>query len=85
MKVYIITIEEVFDFQVFIHAPEAFTKEEAAKNRFNEIVEEAKKAYCRLGWVEDKDYYDESCYEIYLDGEYAANHYAVRIHEVELK
>lgn len=82
MKIYIITIDEVFDFESFSHKPEAFAKKEDALRRYEDIVEDAKREFAEEEWEESQG---AAYYETYPEGYWGTSHYGVYLQEVELK
>ena len=82
MKVYVLTINEVYDYEEFNHNPRVFMKREDAIAELNDIKEEAKEEF-----AEDFDQFDdgENGFEMYADGRYSEGHYSVYVHEVEVE
>lgn len=81
-KVYIITIDEVYDFEIFPHEPMVFADEQKAREEMARIINEAKKEY--------KDKYNEveegeTYFEMYAEGYFSEGHYAVHLYEKEIE
>ena len=85
MKIWVITIDEVYDYENFPHDPIAFSNEKDAKEQLDTFRQGLKKDYeseLESNWLyEDGERY---C-EVYEDGCYGTNHYSVRLSEIELK
>ena len=82
MKLYIITIDEVYDLEIFDHKPLAFFSKKAAEKKMKEIIKKVKKEY------KAHDYKIESSSEgvqAYRDGSYCDYHYSASISEVEVQ
>lgn len=82
MKVYVITIDEAYDFEKFNHAPEVFRVFDDARRRFEDIVALAKTEFKDCGWEESQG---DNFYEAWEEGYWATNHYSVTVHTVELQ
>lgn len=80
--VFVITIDEVFDFETFGHPIEAYEKEADARARYEGIVEDAKREFAEHGWEESEG---ASYFETYPDGEWGTSHYGVYLNRVEVK
>ena len=81
-KVYIITIDEVYDFENFPHEPLVFANEEKAKAEFESIKESAKTEYGnKFNEVEEGDTY----FEMYAEGYFSEGHCAVHLYEEEVE
>ena len=83
-KVFIIIIDEVYDYEVFNHEPLAYKDKTDAEKKFEEVKDEIKSNYAREieeGWeVEDS----KTCLEIYDEGYYASFHCAATLQEIPL-
>lgn len=86
MKIWVITIDEVYDYENFKHTPIAFSKEAEARKELDTFRKGIKTDY-KSELEEDHWLYEdgEDYCEVYEDGCYAQNHYSVRLNEVELK
>lgn len=88
MKVYVITISDVYDYEGFHHAPIVCTTKEKAMKELRDLRDISKKelaAYGNDDWVED-DFNEESeCFSMYPDGEWGTSHYDAVIDEVEVE
>lgn len=84
-KVWIITIDEVCDYEKFYQSPMAFKNEDAARKMLARFKEDVKTDYAdelKEGWV----YKDgQNFCEVYNDGWYSQDHYRAELHEIELK
>lgn len=81
-QIYIITIDEVFDFEGFAHTPQAFSNEADARKEFDRIVANGKE----MAEKEDYEYdlYRDSA-SFYKDGEWAQYHFDVKLHCASLQ
>lgn len=82
MKLYIITIEDVYDGSSEHTTPIVKTSLEEARQRLTELYNHAFQLY------EDQfDIFDKSdnCFEMYEEGYYSQNHYSAVIDEVEIE
>lgn len=82
MKVYLITIHEVYEFENFPHTSQAFIKKEDAKKEFDRIVKNAK------NMASSEDYtYDlgQNGASFYREGEWPEYHYDVELEEIEVQ
>ena len=86
-KIYLVCLEEVFDYEDFQPKHAAFRKEEDAKRRFQEWKNEALKVYkveeSEMGWVQDGN--GETFWSLYISGEYTNTHVNVRLIELEIE
>ena len=83
---YIITIDEVYDFQGFSHKPQVFKEKTDAMKILRELRENAKAEFADE--CNDEDDWDEETSEsfsIYPEGEWGTTHYDARIDEVEVE
>lgn len=81
-KVYIITIDEVYDFENFLHDPMVFADEQKAREEFERIKANAKEEYKdKYEEVEEGDTY----FEMYAEGYFSEGHYAVHLYEKEIE
>ena len=80
-KVFIITIDEVYDFERFNHNPRAFKTEEGARKAFEDLKKEARENY--KDELSDDTYWTVEEYtdsfEIYEDGRFAENHFTASL------
>ena len=82
MEVYVITIDEVYDYETYNHTPRVFKNRKDAQEEFDAIVAEAKKDAAQDGWVESQG---ASYYEAYPDGWYGTSHYCVSLIATQLR
>lgn len=80
MKVFFITVDEVFDYATFQTMPYATTNKEKAKEKFNNLVEDAKKAY--PNWTIEEG---EDNTTLFLNGEYSSNHCEISLYEIDVE
>lgn len=83
---YIITIDEVYDFQGFSHKPQVFKEKADAMKTLRELRENAKAELADE--CNDEDYWSEvtsESFSIYPEGEWGTTHYDARIDEVEVE
>lgn len=85
-RLYILTIDDVYDFSTCEHAPRAFTDKEKALKALRSVSNSFITDYN----IDDGD--DEwviedngDSFEAYVDGYWSENHYIARIHEVEVE
>lgn len=79
-KIFVITYNDVDDYNEYPHTPVAFTNEEDAIKALDEIFADADNQL-DADWIREKS---EKCFSIYLNGEYSCFHYCAEIHEVNL-
>ena len=83
MKLYIITISDVYDFESFFIKPLAFLSEKEAQKELKRLYKSAKETY--------KDEYDSEdivkgkSFSLYPDGSHGTSHYDAAISEVEVE
>jgi hypothetical protein len=81
-KVYIITIDEVYDFENFPHEPMVFADEKKAREEMARIIDEAKEEYKdKFNEVEEGETY----FEMYAEGYFSEGHYAVHLYGKEVE
>lgn len=81
-KVYIITIDEVYDFENFPHEPMVFDDKKKAREKMARIIDEAKEEYKdKFNEVEEGETY----FEMYAEGYFSEGHYAVHLYEKEIE
>ena len=80
MELYIITIDEVFDFEGFQHKPLVFLTENGARAEFDRLVREARKEY--PDFTVDKGKRSVSIYE---DQSWSKSHFDVKIDVVDVR
>lgn len=88
MKVYVLTIDDVYDFEGFKHAPRVFTDKRKALNALYEEYKESKKMLKDNGnddWIEDDYKEGDSCFSMYPDGYWGTSHYDGKVDEVEIE
>lgn len=81
--VYVLNIDQVFDFQTLKNDIEVFESLEDAKEEFNKFVETERKNAEKDDWVIETD--TELDFEAYEDGEYASNHSVASIEEKTIR
>lgn len=81
MKLYTITIDEVFDFEKYSHEPEVYYKKEDAEQRLNDIYDDVKPQLPK----HDMEERTSTSFSLYTDGTYPENHFDVTLYEVEMK
>ena len=83
-EIFVITIEEVCDYENFVTPHMAFENEKDAKERFRELTEDIKEDYAEElqdGWVIDET---EKIVDVYDPENYAKDHYTARLQQVVL-
>ena len=81
-KVYIITIDEVYDYENFPHEPMVFADEQKAKDEMERIKVNAKTEFGdKFNEVEEGETY----FEMYAEGYFSEGHYAVHLYEKEIE
>lgn len=88
MKVYVLTISDVYDYEGFPHAPKVFTDKKKALDALYLEHKEAKQELKDNGnddWVEDPYRKGKTCFSMYPDGEWGTSHYDGRVDEVEVE
>ena len=78
MKLFIVSIEDIFDYVSNHHVPYLAKTKEEAKRYLKEKTETAIEQ--TPDWVQELG---EDYSELYLDGEYSCNHWSAQIDEVE--
>lgn len=81
MKLYIITIEDVYEGSSEHKVPIVKTSLEEARQKLTELYNNAVQLYGDQFDVMDKS---DDCFEMYEDGYYCQNHYSAVIDEVEI-
>ena len=84
MKAFVIIINEVVDFDKFVHEPIVCATKDVAQREYNRIIAEVKEAYASEiddGWEVNES---DDCFETYPEGGYSGNHYSAAIYEVEV-
>ncbi len=84
MKLYIITIDDVFDFEGFHTSPIVRTSEKEARKELNRLFRSAKETLkdalgSSMAIEKSKD-----CFDIYYDGSWSNTHYAAVINCIEV-
>ena len=88
MRVFVLTINEVYDYEEFTHKPRVFATLKNARKAKDEFVNNFKRTVDLTDtidgdeWVED---ITDNTYDAYIDGRYAENHYRVTIQSVEVQ
>lgn len=82
MKVYVITIHEVYEFENFPHDSYAFMHEDEARKEFDRLVKNAQE----MALIEDYEFdLNEDSASFYREGEWPEYHYDVKLEELEAK
>ena len=82
MKLYIIVINEVFDYQKLQHDPVVCLSKEEADKKLEELFDTAKKHY--IGRFDQADRETSGSFSLYPDGCWGTSHYDATLHEVAL-
>ena len=88
MKVYVLTIDDVYDYEGFSHKPRVFTDKEKALNALYKEYLDAKEDLAKNGnddWEEDPYKSGDECFSMYPDGYWGTSHYDGRVDEVEVE
>ena len=88
MKVYAITISDVYDFEGFPHKPIVCKTKRDAMVELRELRERVLIDLKENGnddWIEDEFNENSECFSFYPDGEWGTSHYDAFISEVEVK
>ena len=93
MKVFVVTIDEVYGFENGFHNPKVFLNKENAERYFKFCIEDTKNAYKNeldsaeideygdvIGWTCEES---ENSFVVYENGNYAENHNEIVLFEVE--
>lgn len=85
MKVYVLTVDQVYDFECCELVVETFSNKADALRRLLWYTEDDKKNNAIPNeWRIDEDI-DKMFYVSYEDGRYSENHYEAIVHECELQ
>lgn len=82
MKLYVITIDEVFRFETFNHEPIAFLDKKKARDKFEDMREDARRIFAEDEWETSEG---ENFYETYPDGRWSESHYGVYLKEIDVE
>lgn len=82
MKIYIITIDDVFEFEGFTHKPIVKTTEEEARKELERLYKSAKETYTDEFDNEERS---DTSFSLFPDGYWGTSHYDARINEVEVE
>ena len=88
MKVFVLTIDEIYEYEGFSHKPRVFTNNDKALDALYELYEDTKEELSKNGnddWVEDDFKKGDSCFSLYPDGYWGTSHYDARVDEVEVE
>lgn len=88
MKVFVLTIDDVYDYEGFSHRPKVFTDKEKALDALYEEYKDVKKMLAENGnddWMEDPYKKGDSHFSLYPDGYWGTSHYDARVDEVEVE
>lgn len=80
--VYVVVIDEVYEYESVRLATEVFRKYEDAKAEFDSCVEDARAEYLEEEWEEGAG---TDFFELYPEGLYAQSHYAVYLRKIEVQ
>ena len=83
MKIYVITISDVYDYDEDHREPIVRLNRADAVKKFNELRLSAEECY--KNQYDKKEYTKDSSFSFYKDGYYATNHYNVQLHEIEVE
>lgn len=82
MIVYVITIDEVYDFETFDHSPEVYAVFDDAKRRFDDLVAQTREEFAENEFDESQG---DTFYETWENGRWPENHYGIYVHTVDLQ
>ena len=88
MKVYVITIDDVYDYEGFTHKPFVLTTMEGAMRKLREYREEViadLKENENDDWEEDEFTEESTKFSFYPDGYWGTSHWDAKIDEVEVE
>lgn len=89
MKVFVLSVEDVYEGDSISPMPRVFSTFESAKKAFNDTIDDFKLRNNVANLIQNYEHYVEeignSCYRFYEDGYYCQNHYDVIINKVELE
>ena len=82
MKIFIITIDDVFDYEGFHHDPIVKMSEEEAREQLESLYLSAKETYTDEFDGEERS---DTSFSLFPDGYWGTSHYDARISEVEVE
>ena len=82
MKIFIITIDDVFDYEGFHHDPIVKMSEEEAREQLENLYLSAKETYTDEFDSEERS---DTSFSLFPDGNWGTSHYDARINEVEVE
>ncbi len=82
MKIYVITVSDVYECEEFEHKPIVRLKKSEAVKEFNQLVRSAKEVY--KGIYDKIEKTRNSSFSIYQDGSHVTNHFDAVLHEIDL-
>lgn len=82
MKIYIITIDEVYDYEVAPHKPLMLFSRKSVDDAIRQIKDIAKREFPK-DWVLSNS--KSGGFEMYLDGEYSSNHYSLSVYDYDVE
>lgn len=82
MKIFIITIDDVFDYEGFSHDPIVKMSEEEAREQLESLYLSAKETYTDEFDSEERS---DTSFSLFPDGYWGTSHYDARISEVEVE
>ena len=80
--VYLLKIEEIYDYEKF-NEEEVYSSLEEAKKEFDRLAYNARKEAEKDEWIIETD--DSMAFTAYLDGEYSCNHVEISIDKKVIK
>ena len=88
MKLYVLTIDDVYEYEGWSHKPRVFTDKDKALDALYQEYVDGKKELEEQGnddWLEDDYKKGGSCFSMYPDGSWGTSHYDGRVDEVEVE
>lgn len=82
MKVYIVSVDEVYDFEKFYHEPRVFAEVNDAISLMNDIVKKFEEENNPDDFIIERD---DTSYTAYEDGRYPENHFCVQVYCKEVE
>ena len=88
MKIYILTIDELYECEGYSHKPRAFTDKNKALNELHEEYLSKKEAIAKQegkNWDEDEFKKGDTKFSLYPAGNWGTSHYDGKVEEVEVE
>ena len=82
MKIYVITIDEVCDYETAVHKPILLFSRQEVKDTIKQIKDKAKKEFPSDWEIHNTS---DGGFAIFLMGEYSNNHYVVTVYDYDVK